>query len=94
MNKLFSKNYTIRFIIAHHLVTCKYLFNEITTFCNEKNLILKQLNITDSVERHPNGPTIVKTSFVTICGRKKDFELLKDFLSQLEKNKFILILTV
>lgn len=94
MIKLFSKYYTIRFVIARHLLTPHHFTEMITNFCKEKNINTKWLYVTTSIVSNPNSPTIIKPSFVTIRGNRKDFETLNDFLFELEESKLIVILTV
>ena len=95
MTNLFSKTYTIRFIINNQLTTTYYLYMQIKEFCDERFLTLYNLEVTDLISKSPNSnATIIKSSFVQIKGRKKDYELLKNFLYEFDKSNAIVIMTI
>lgn len=94
MIKLFSRAYTMRFIIAHHLATPDFFINKITTFCMANNLTIKELEISNSIKKVSDSRSIIETSFVTIKGSKKEFEILKKYLREFHDAGIIVIMTV
>lgn len=94
MNKLFSKAYTLRFIVDPNVITPEHLTKEVDAYCKQKKINIKEWEITDCIDRIPGSCTIIRTSFITIIGSKKDFKFLKNFLSEFQNSRALFILTV